>query len=115
MENCYFRRWQRRTGGKFPHAADVLAAVFSEDDQIILTNSADGSAKLWSHNGTLIAEMRTPSAVNRAILSKNKQFVVTASTDGKIRLWNSAAVLLDTRRSLGNGCARKHRKLNSPT
>ncbi|MFC1572743.1 TIR domain-containing protein [Candidatus Eisenbacteria bacterium] len=80
----------------FRHASDVLGAVFSEDGEIILTNSTDGSARLWRPDGTLQAEFRTPGPVNRALLSKRQRFVATASNDGRVRLWDVAGTLLAT-------------------
>jgi WD40 repeat protein len=72
----------------FRHAGDVLGADFSAEDWYILTYSSDGSAKLWARDGTLRAEVRAPSTINRAVLSQDLRFVATASNDGYVRLWD---------------------------
>ncbi len=80
------------------HTQPLTTATFSpNDDQILLTASHDGTARIWN-----VAERRVlrvlehgeagapARAVRAAIFSPNGQHVLTAGDDGKLRIWDAA-------------------------
>jgi WD40 repeat protein len=73
--------------------SDLRWAVFSPDDQRVLTASNDGTARIWDvRTGRQLQVMSEPSgeALNDAWFSPNGKFVVTASNDGTTRIWSAA-------------------------
>jgi WD40 repeat protein len=71
------------------HTNQVVSAAFSPDDTRVVTASIDGTARIWTWNGSS-PEMilRHYDAVNSAAFSSNGAWVVTASKDGTARVWS---------------------------
>jgi WD40 repeat protein/energy-coupling factor transporter ATP-binding protein EcfA2 len=73
------------------HTAPVSRAVFSPDEQLILTASGDHTAQLWNaHTGALVVKLTGHTTeVRSARFSPNGQLVLTAG-DLTARLWDTA-------------------------
>ncbi len=74
------------------HDNVISGAQFSRDEQLILTWSGDGTARLWhSKDGTAAApQMKHDDWVNGAQFSRDEQLVLTWSDDGTAQLWDIA-------------------------
>ncbi len=82
------------------HTAPVSSAVFSPDGQLIVTASMDGTARLWSQDGTPLAVFTahtddihhsafTPTDdITSVVFSPDGQTILTASDAGIARLWD---------------------------
>ena len=73
------------------HDSAVRSAVFSSDNDRILTASYDGTARLWDgQTGTLIYPLEGHGGqVYTAVFSGDGDRILTASSDGTARLWNA--------------------------
>jgi WD40 repeat protein len=70
------------------HAFGAQKAVFSPDENKILSTGADKTTKLWSLKGELLHNFPTyNSKINSAEFSPDNRFIITASDDNKIRLY----------------------------
>lgn len=76
----------------FKHKQGVNSAVFSSDYNIVLTASADTTARLWnSNNGKeIIRFIGHTQPVLWADMSPDMKFVATASEDSTIMIWNAS-------------------------
>lgn len=83
----------RLLGKPCRHDGPITQVTFSSDGRLLLTASADGTARLWNPiNGEpLSAPMRHPGAVYHAGFSPDNQIIATAGQDGSARLWDVAS------------------------
>jgi WD40 repeat protein/DNA replication protein DnaC len=72
----------------------VNSAVFSPDDQRILTASSDKTAKLWDLQGNCLCTFQHDAEVYYACFSRDGTKILTASSDYTARLWNLYGNLL---------------------
>ncbi|MGD9726591.1 MAG: hypothetical protein AB7V39_09365, partial [Nitrospiraceae bacterium] len=74
------------------HEELILGAMFSYDDERILTWSADGTARLWrASDGTIVGQpMRHEEAVRGALLSPDVDRILSWSNDKSARLWRAS-------------------------
>jgi WD40 repeat protein len=74
-----------------PGSPILRRAVFSPDDQSVLTGSTDGIARLWDANtqNQLLAFAGHAGPVNDVAFSTDGTSVATASADGTVRLWRA--------------------------
>ncbi|KAM3089850.1 TIR domain-containing protein [Phormidesmis sp. 146-35] len=71
------------------HKNSVMAAKFSSKNDLIMTASADGTAKLWNKSGKEILTLEGHTdQVNDVSFSPDGQRMATASSDSTIRIWN---------------------------
>ncbi|MEM8611212.1 MAG: hypothetical protein AAGF93_04270, partial [Cyanobacteria bacterium P01_H01_bin.105] len=71
------------------HQNWVLSAVFSQDEQRVLTASYDGTARVWDlTTGEAQVLEGHQSGVISAVFSQDEQRVLTASYDGTARVWD---------------------------
>ena len=76
------------------HTRPVNAASFDRDGMRIATASDDGTARVWSAEGRLLAVLEGHTGpVNAASFNPDGTRVVTASGDGTARLWDVSATL----------------------
>ncbi|GAB4194589.1 MAG: hypothetical protein OHK0022_10760 [Roseiflexaceae bacterium] len=72
------------------HSAPVAGAAFSPDGARVVTASDDGTARVWSSDGVLVATFQGHSeAVASAAFSPDGSQIVTASDDRTARLWSA--------------------------
>jgi len=71
------------------HGSMVFSAVFSPDGGRILTASNDGTARVWSADGKLLAALSHDNAVRSALFSPDGGRIVTASVDHTARVWSA--------------------------
>ena len=78
-------------GQPMKHTGEVWTAMLSPDERLVLTLSADGTAKLWnSKDGTPVGEpMAHKSPVIGAVFCPNSSRVLTWSSDRRARLWRT--------------------------
>nr|BAN20635.1 vegetatible incompatibility protein HET-E-1, putative [Riptortus pedestris] len=73
------------------HRRYALACSLSPDSKLLVTCSADQTARLWeTENFTLVQELKHDSQrwVWDAAFSADSKYLITASSDGIARLWN---------------------------
>lgn len=81
----------------FNHSGAVLSASFSQNDQFVLTNSSDGTAKYWKVDQKEREALKTfkmPSTATVAVFSTGEKFIVTGCKDGIVRFWSMNGRLL---------------------
>lgn len=72
------------------HTNRIYEARFSPNGQRVLSNSADGTARLWdARTGTEIAVLRHSSWVSSAKFSPDGTRIVTTANDGLVSLWDA--------------------------
>ena len=73
------------------HSDSVNSAAFCPDGSVIITASADKTAKIWdTSNFELLATLEGHSgAVNSASFSPDDRLIVTASSDGTVKVWDA--------------------------
>ncbi|WP_433928227.1 AAA family ATPase [Sorangium cellulosum] len=73
------------------HAGSLSAAVFSPDGKRVLIASHDGTARVWSADGTgkPIELKGHTEAITSATFSPDGQRVLTTSEDGTARVWSA--------------------------
>jgi len=69
----------------------VLNAAFSPDGKLVVTASADMTARVWDvSTGQTLVELHGHNGdVRGAVFSPDDKFVVTASLDGTARVWEA--------------------------
>ena len=86
-----FGKWTLENDfGNLSIAGRVYLATFSCDDQLVLTASEDGTARLISSDDGInchTLDGHSGRAVNRAEFSPDGKLIVTASTDAKGCIW----------------------------
>jgi WD40 repeat protein/energy-coupling factor transporter ATP-binding protein EcfA2 len=72
------------------HSGRINQGDFSKDNNILVTASDDGTAKLWKLDGTLLQSLKSDDgkAVGDVKFSRDSQVIATANVDGVIQLWN---------------------------
>merc|ERR1712002_1238122 len=73
------------------HNKFALKVYFSPDSTLMMTTSADHTAKVWkTADFSLMTELKTPTQrwVWDAAFSADSQFVITGSSDNVARLWS---------------------------
>lgn len=79
------------------YSAEVWAVQFSPDGNTLATASDDGTAQLWTREGTLIATLNGHSgSVWDVQFSPDGTTLATASLDGTAKLWTSKGTLITT-------------------
>jgi WD40 repeat protein len=70
--------------------SDVHSASFSPDGRLIVTTSADRTARLWAvSSGHLVRQLSGhTAAVYDAAFTPDGRFVVTGSSDSTTRIWS---------------------------
>jgi len=72
------------------HTNRVYEARFSPDGLRVLSNSADGTARLWdARTGAEIAVLRHSSWVSSAKFSPDGRRIVTTANDGLVAIWDA--------------------------
>lgn len=61
---------------------------FSPDGALIVSASTDGTAVVWTTDGTIVQELKHPAGVTAAAFSPDGRTVATTSYDGLLRIWN---------------------------
>jgi WD40 repeat protein/serine/threonine protein kinase len=74
----------------FGHAASLISASYSPDGRLIVTASADRTARVWeTTTGKPVGKpLRHDAPVNSAVFSPDGKWIVTASDDGSARVWD---------------------------
>ncbi|GJQ84010.1 hypothetical protein Trydic_g10477 [Trypoxylus dichotomus] len=73
------------------HKRQALKCKFSPDSQLLITTSADQTARIWrTSDYTLVQELKQENQrwVWDAAFSSDSQYVFTASSDNFAKLWN---------------------------
>ena len=68
----------------------VRAVAFSPSGRLVLTAGADGSARLWKQDGTLLRTLGRGRPLAAASFSPDGTLVLTSSADGTARIWRVA-------------------------
>ncbi len=80
------------------HQEFITGVNFSPDGNVIVTSSADNSARLWTSDGQLVTELIGHSGpLSGAFFSPDGKYVVTTSADNTARVWDSLDGRLVTR------------------
>ncbi len=78
-----------KTKFELKHIDNISTAVFSNDNQYILTACWDSTARIWDINGNKIQSFdEHKSILNSASFSDDGKMVVTAGMDNKAIVWN---------------------------
>jgi WD40 repeat protein len=73
------------------HNAPVYLAAFTPDERWVLTESSDGTARLWhAETGELLGLLRQQDTIRNAVLHPSGRQVLTSGRDGIWRLWDLA-------------------------
>ncbi|MCL1474345.1 eIF2A-related protein [Argonema antarcticum] len=85
-------------GASDGHQAAVNRVIFSSDQKILASASADNQVKLWNPDGTLIKPLQGhSSSVNDISFSFDNTLLASASSDQTVRIWNidnSSSIIL---------------------
>jgi WD40 repeat protein len=75
------------------HTSRITAVDFADDNQFLLTASADGTARIWDvASGEALQRFVVPNVqILSAVFSIDGRFVLTGANDGLARLWDVAA------------------------
>jgi WD40 repeat protein/energy-coupling factor transporter ATP-binding protein EcfA2 len=82
--------WNRatKTNIDLKHSGRVYSADFNRGGDLIVTASADKTAKVWNTSGKLVGELKGHSdEVNRATFSPKGNMIATTSDDNTARIW----------------------------
>jgi WD40 repeat protein/tetratricopeptide (TPR) repeat protein/energy-coupling factor transporter ATP-binding protein EcfA2 len=87
------RIWLIETGlqrFEFDHGGDINEVHFAPQENLVLSASEDGTAKLWDAvTGELLHTMKHNAAVATANFNATGDLIVTASGDDTARVWNT--------------------------
>ncbi len=86
----------------FEHNAEVIGAKYNEDDNLLISLSANGIVKLWAGQSAKVWEASTGKVIhalsghkgkiNGCEFSGNGKWIMTQSDeDGTVRLWDSGS------------------------
>ena len=67
------------------HKEAIHSVDFSPDEQLILTGSQDGTAKLWDRKGKLVANLDHGGAVKEALFTPISQSILTIGSGGRVK------------------------------
>ena len=71
------------------HTDAVVSVVRSSDQQMILTASEDGTAKIWdAQTGCLLHSFPNHARLHSAFFSPSNKKVITRTWDGEVKVWN---------------------------
>jgi len=71
------------------HKNTITTISFSPNEEIFVTGSGDGTAKLWSKDGTNLNTLFNKKAsVTIAVFSPDGKYILTAGSDRIARLWS---------------------------
>ncbi len=70
------------------HEGPVISASFSPSGEHILTTSKDGTARVWTHGGTLLATLEGKTEIKGATLSPAGDRILTTFRLGAPQLWS---------------------------
>ncbi len=75
------------------HTGEVISAQFSPDGKYIVTDSGDGTARIWeATSGNLLQDLKGHTySVNSAQFSPDGKYIVTASWDKTGKIWEVAS------------------------
>jgi WD40 repeat protein len=73
----------RQSGGR------ITSLAFSPDGSALATAGADGTVRLWSTSGKLLASMQHPDAVRQVLYSPDGQYVSTSDDQSVLRIWQA--------------------------
>ncbi len=77
------------------HNDKISSAIFSKNDEYILTTCWDSIARVWDRDGNRIKILDNHKTIlNAANFSSDGQMIVTAGNDNKAKLWNSSGELI---------------------
>jgi WD40 repeat protein len=71
------------------HRGRIVSLSFSHDDRLLLTGSADATARLWNVASGRVTLLQHRDDVTSARFSPDDRLVATASFDQDVRLWNA--------------------------
>lgn len=86
--------WDAKSGEELVtlhgHSDSISTAMFSPDDQCVLTSSWDGTIRVWnaSSGSQLAAGKAHQNLVNAARFSANGNRIVSVGNDGTVRIWS---------------------------
>jgi WD40 repeat protein len=66
----------------------IWRARFSPDGTLIVTACTDGSATVWTTDGTIVRTLKHPHGVTAAAFGPDGGSVATTSYDGMLRIWS---------------------------
>lgn len=79
------------------HQAGVNKAIFSPDEQLVVTASADHTLRLWSAEAQYLKTLHGhQAAVNDVDFSPNGRYLVSASQDHSLKIWQRDGQLIKT-------------------
>lgn len=70
------------------HEDSIISAVFSSDNNFVVTAGKDGLVKVWKTDCRLVNTLKHQKAVACAMFSPDGEFVLSASADSTVRWWN---------------------------
>jgi WD40 repeat protein len=73
-----------------PSDGPVRTVAYNTDGSLVLTSSADGTARLWHADGTPAHILRQRGSLSAAAFSPDGTLVVTGGSDRTARLWRTA-------------------------
>ena len=91
--------WNRQAAGSAPrellgHVGDVRQLAFSNDSQLLVSASADRTARVWplgdAAAAPIVLKGGHSAALTAAAFSADGRQIATASTDNSLRLWDAA-------------------------
>lgn len=65
----------------------ITSAGYSANDELFISTSLDGTAKIWDINGKFLVALNHSSGVHCAIFNKKGDLVATAMENGKAIVW----------------------------
>ena len=86
------------------HTAPVRSVSFSPDGKMLASGSDDGTVKLWSSEGKLLATLEADKTVVRSLsFSPDGKMLASAGDDLTVKLWSSEGEWLETLRGHQTG------------